>query len=457
MDNKAGKNLGHEPVLLDEAIAALRPEAGGLHVDATFGGGGYTRGILQRAPAARVVAVDRDPEAVARGRALAVGEPGLTMVEGRFGDLAALLAGIGIERVDGIVADVGLSSYQLDARDRGFAFAEDGPLDMRMGPDGPTAAELLATLDEAELARVLRDYGDEPHARRIARLIVDRRAREPITRTRQLRELVHRAKRGGHGPRDPATQTFQALRIAVNDELGELERLLEAAAEVLIAGRPPRRRELPLGRGPHRQASRRAARRPGAGALAPSAARRAAASPLRLGAARHHPPQRRRGGAQPACPIGAPQGGAAAARRGGSGGRRCVEARRMISRTSIVAGFCAMLAAMLVFHLKYKVLGLERELTSVQKDVVSETWRLRTLRAELAYLSRPERLAMQAKQLGLHPAGAEALTSVPEIAKLYDRSLSGLSLAVVLPSGNQVQLAVKPRPPAVPPAEEARP
>ncbi len=129
----------------------------------------------------------------------------------------------------------------------------------------------------------------------------------------------------------------------------------------------------------------------------------------------------------------------------------------MISRTSIVAGFCAMLAATLVFHLKYKVLGLERELTSVQKDVVSETWRLRTLRAELAYLSRPERLAMQARQLGLHPAGAEALTSVPEIARLYDRSLSGLSLAVVLPSGNQVQLAVKPRPPAVPPAEEARP
>ncbi len=129
----------------------------------------------------------------------------------------------------------------------------------------------------------------------------------------------------------------------------------------------------------------------------------------------------------------------------------------MISRASIVAGFCAMLAAMLVFHLKYKVLGLERELTSVQKEVVSETWRLRTLRAELAYLSRPERLAMQAKQLGMHPAGAEALTSVPEIAKLYDRSLSGLSLAVVLPSGNQVQLAVKPRPPAVPPVEEGRP
>lgn len=236
MDNKAGKNLGHEPVLLDEAIAALRPEAGGLHVDATFGGGGYTRGILQRAPAARVVAVDRDPEAVARGRALAASEPGLTMLEGRFGDLAALLAGIGIEQVDGIVADVGLSSYQLDARDRGFAFAEDGPLDMRMGPDGPTAAELLATLDEAELARVLRDYGDEPQARRIARLIVERRAREPITRTRQLRELVHRAKRGGHGPRDPATQTFQALRIAVNDELGELERLLEASAALLAPG-----------------------------------------------------------------------------------------------------------------------------------------------------------------------------------------------------------------------------
>jgi hypothetical protein len=129
----------------------------------------------------------------------------------------------------------------------------------------------------------------------------------------------------------------------------------------------------------------------------------------------------------------------------------------MISRASILAGFCAMLAAMLVFHLKYKVLGLERELSHIQADVVSETWRLRTLRADLAYLSRPERLAMQAQQLGLHPAGAESLTSLPEIAKLYDPALAGTSLAVMLPSGDQVQLAVKPRPPAPPPTEEARP
>jgi 16S rRNA (cytosine1402-N4)-methyltransferase len=236
VDNKSGKNLGHEPVLLDEAIAALRPEAGSVHVDATFGGGGYTLGILRRAPGARVVAVDRDPEAVARGRALAASRPDLTMVEGRFGDLVELLHGIGITQVDGIVADVGLSSYQLASPDRGFAFAEDGPLDMRMGGDGPAAAELLATLDEAELARLLRDYGDEPQARRIARLIVERRGREPLTHTRQLRDLVHRAKRGGHTARDPATRTFQALRIAVNDELGELERLLEAAAAMLVPG-----------------------------------------------------------------------------------------------------------------------------------------------------------------------------------------------------------------------------
>ena len=142
----------------------------------------------------------------------------------------------GIDRVTGIVADVGLSSYQLAAAERGFAFAEDGPLDMRMGGDGPTAADLLATLDETELTGLLRDYGDEPQARRIARLVVARRDVAPITRTRQLRSIVQAAKRGAQGPRDPATQTFQALRIAVNDELGELERLLEAAATVLTPG-----------------------------------------------------------------------------------------------------------------------------------------------------------------------------------------------------------------------------
>ncbi len=129
----------------------------------------------------------------------------------------------------------------------------------------------------------------------------------------------------------------------------------------------------------------------------------------------------------------------------------------MISRASILAGVCAMLAAMLVFHLKYKVLGLERELSHLRASVVTETWRVRTLRADLAYLSRPGRLAMQAQQLGLHPAGAGSLTSAPEIAKLYDPALAGMALAVVLPSGDRVQLAVKPRPPALTQTTGARP
>ncbi len=225
----------HVPVLLAEAIAGLAPRAGGVYVDATFGGGGYTRALLAH-PVGRVVAVDRDPEAAARARALAARDPRLVPIEGRFGELERLLAEVGIERVDGIVADLGLSSDQLDDPARGFAFQSDGPLDMRMDPHGPTAADLLARLDEAALADLLARLGDEPDARRIARAIVRRRARAPLTRTGELRALVHAVKGGRPGRHDPATRTFQALRMAVNDEPGELARLLEAAVRLLVPG-----------------------------------------------------------------------------------------------------------------------------------------------------------------------------------------------------------------------------
>lgn len=234
MDNPVNEPR-HEPVLLAEAVTALAPRAGGTCVDATFGGGGYSRALLA-SPIGRLVAIDRDPAAIGRARELARGEPRLIPLEGRFGDLETLLAGIGIARVDGIVADLGLSSDQLDDPARGFAFQHDGPLDMRMDPRGPTAAELLARLEETELAELLFRLGDEPDARRIARAIVRRRARAPLTRTSELRALVHAVKGGRPGRHDPATRTFQALRMAVNDEPGELARLLAAATRLLVPG-----------------------------------------------------------------------------------------------------------------------------------------------------------------------------------------------------------------------------
>jgi len=231
--------MTHEPVLLAEMLGALAPGAGELHVDATFGGGGYARAILDRAPC-RLVGLDRDPDAVRRGQALAREEPRFAMVEARFGALEAALAGLGIDAVDGIVLDLGVSSFQLDDPDRGFSFQHDGPLDMRMdrGGDGAgeSAAELVARLDEAGLARLFRDYGEEPEAGRIARAIVAHRRDRPIRTTGELAALVARAKRRGKPGRDPATAVFQALRIAVNDELGELARALEASERLLRHG-----------------------------------------------------------------------------------------------------------------------------------------------------------------------------------------------------------------------------
>jgi 16S rRNA (cytosine1402-N4)-methyltransferase len=225
----------HQPVLLAEAVAALAVAPGRLYVDATFGAGGYSRAILAAAPC-RVIGIDRDPEAVARGRALAGAEPRFRMLEGRFGDMRRLLAGIDGAAVDGIVLDLGLSSLQLDDPTRGFAFAAPGPLDMRMGGEGPTAAELLAAAGEGEIALVLRQLGDEPDARRIARAICRRRAQAPIARTDELAGLIAAVKGGRHGARHPATRSFQALRMWVNDEPGELDRALLAAEVLLVDG-----------------------------------------------------------------------------------------------------------------------------------------------------------------------------------------------------------------------------
>jgi len=220
------------PVLLAEAIAALAPRDEGLYVDGTFGAGNYSRAILEAARC-RVVALDRDPAAVARGGALASRYAGrLTVVEGRFGDLERILAGLGIVAVDGIALDLGFSSDQMDDASRGFSFRADGPLDMRMSREGVTAAELVNTLPEAALADLIYVYGEERHSRRVARAIVRARAKAPLTRTGELAALVRKVVPSAGGI-DPATRTFQALRMEVNDELGELERALAAAERLL--------------------------------------------------------------------------------------------------------------------------------------------------------------------------------------------------------------------------------
>ena len=224
----------HIPVLLDEVMAALVPQDGEIHVDGTFGAGGYTRALLNAAQC-RVVAIDRDPTAIARGQAMAPEWDGrLTMVHGCYGDMAQALDELGIAQVHGIALDIGVSSMQIDNAERGFSFAKDGPLDMRMSNDGPSAADLVNQMAEEDLANIIYRYGDERHSRRVARAIKLQCRTTPYTRTAELAETVRanvpRPKDGIH----PATRTFQALRIAVNDELGELERGL-AAAETLLA------------------------------------------------------------------------------------------------------------------------------------------------------------------------------------------------------------------------------
>jgi 16S rRNA (cytosine1402-N4)-methyltransferase len=227
----------HEPVLLTEVLQALRPRERGIYVDGTFGAGGYTRAILQTADCA-VYAIDRDAEAIAAGAVLAAAFPGrLTLIEGLFSNMDSLLALHGVEAVDGIVLDVGLSSMQLDDPSRGFSFRSDGPLDMRMGRGSQTAADAVNTLSEDELKRIIAFYGEERRAHAIARAITRTRAEKPFTRTGELARLVESVI--GRKPQDPihpATRTFQALRIHVNRELEELVRALGAAEKLLKPG-----------------------------------------------------------------------------------------------------------------------------------------------------------------------------------------------------------------------------
>jgi len=228
--------MSHIPVMLAEVLDALSPEPGGRYLDATFGGGGYARAILDQA-ACTLWAIDRDPAAIARGAAVAAAYPGrLHLIEGSFGGMLGLLHEAGVQALDGVVLDLGVSSFQIDNAARGFSFRHDGPLDMRMGARGPTAADLVAELSEADLADTLFQYGEERLSRRIARAIVTARAEAPITTTGQLAAVIRGAMPPARDGIHPATRSFQALRIRVNDELGEIERGLAAAAQLLAPG-----------------------------------------------------------------------------------------------------------------------------------------------------------------------------------------------------------------------------
>jgi 16S rRNA (cytosine1402-N4)-methyltransferase len=226
----------HVPVLLAESLAALEPRAGATYLDGTFGAGGYSRALLERG--ARVIAIDRDPRAIEIGRALAAEFPDrLALVEGRFGELDAIARARGVERLDGVVLDIGVSSMQLDEASRGFSLRFDAPLDMRMGREGRAAADILAEDDEQTLADIFFYFGEEPAARRIARAIVADRPTEPYVSTLQLARMIGRVAPARPGElTHPATKVFQALRIAVNDELGELLRGLAAAERALAPG-----------------------------------------------------------------------------------------------------------------------------------------------------------------------------------------------------------------------------
>lgn len=223
----------HIPVLLDRVICALAIHPGERHVDATFGAGGYSRAML--AQGAHVVAFDRDPSAIAGGAALvAEHEDALVLIEAEFSRLDHALAERDLAPVDGVTLDIGVSSMQLDQAERGFSFQAEGPLDMRMSQAGPSAADFLNTADEAEIADILYEYGEEPRSRAVARAIV---AARPIATTTQLASIVRRALGyRPHDKKDPATRTFQAIRIHLNRELGELADGLAAAERVLRPG-----------------------------------------------------------------------------------------------------------------------------------------------------------------------------------------------------------------------------
>ncbi|HEY4573627.1 MAG TPA: 16S rRNA (cytosine(1402)-N(4))-methyltransferase RsmH [Thermoanaerobaculia bacterium] len=233
-------DVRHVPVLLAETLEHLAPERGGIFVDGTVGLGGHAEALLRASPDVQLIGIDRDREALARAAERLAGfGPRVRLVQANFHQLMATLAGLGVRAIAGFLADLGVSSLQLETPGRGFSFRFDGPLDMRMGLSETTAADLVNQASEGELATIFRDYGEERHARRIARAIARARMEKPIRTTGELKALVDAAK-GARALReeriDPATRVFQALRIAVNQELAGLERCIEEAVQLLETG-----------------------------------------------------------------------------------------------------------------------------------------------------------------------------------------------------------------------------
>ena len=233
--NAAGK---HIPVLLAEVVQMMNVRDGETYLDGTFGAGGYSRALLEAANC-NIIAVDRDPDAIERAEAFSKEFPGrFRILQGCFGDMDQLLAENDIGQLAGVVLDIGVSSFQLDEAERGFSFRDDGPLDMRMAKTGETAADVVNTYSDTDLANIIYRYGEERKSRHIAAAIVRDRVEEPFTRTKQLADLIERVlgrppRKKGKKQVHPATRTFQALRIHVNDELGELKRGLNAAENII--------------------------------------------------------------------------------------------------------------------------------------------------------------------------------------------------------------------------------
>ncbi len=225
----------HTTVLLDEAVDALFHDPSGIYVDGTFGRGGHSRQLLSRiADTGRLIAFDKDPDAVKEGERLASTQPNFTMVYGSFSQMAEQLHGLGIENVDGVLLDLGVSSPQLDDASRGFSFMSDGPLDMRMDCNtGETAAQWLGRASVEEIGKVLKEYGEERFARRIAQAIVDIRTKQKLTTTRELASLIEKSVPFREKGKHPATRSFQAIRIFINKELDDLIAVLEQSVQLL--------------------------------------------------------------------------------------------------------------------------------------------------------------------------------------------------------------------------------
>lgn len=229
-------NQSHQPVMLEEMLKYMSPKDGEVYIDGTFGAGGYTRALLKSANC-KVYSIDRDPDVQFFADNLANEFPGrFHLLMGNFGNMHEVMIGAGVTSVDGVVLDIGVSSMQIDTPERGFSFSHDGPLDMRMEKEGKSAEFFINNADEKEIADVIYNYGGERMSYRIARAIINARAEKPITRTAELAEIIRRAVRKYNDKIDPATRTFQAIRIWVNDELDELARGLAAAEKLLAPG-----------------------------------------------------------------------------------------------------------------------------------------------------------------------------------------------------------------------------